>query len=45
MFGVGPAELLVIGVIAVMLFGKKLPEVAKNLGKTWSEFQKALNDN
>jgi len=44
MFGIGPMELLIIGGIAVLLFGKRLPIVAKNIGTTWSEFQKALND-
>ena len=32
MFGLGPLELVVIGVIAVMLFGKQLPEVGLRVG-------------
>ena len=44
MFGLGMQELLIIGVIAVLLFGKKLPEVAKSLGGSYREFRKGLSD-
>lgn len=41
---VGSTELLVILVLALILFGgKKLPELAKNLGKGISEFKKATS--
>lgn len=41
-FGLGGAELLIIGGIVVLLFGaKKLPELAKGLGKSVNEFKKA----
>ena len=29
----GPMEMLIIGVVAVLLFGKRLPEVGRSLGK------------
>ena len=44
MFGVGPPELLIIGVVAVLLFGKRLPEVARSLGASYNEFRKGLQD-
>lgn len=40
-FGFG--EIFVIMVIAVLLFGERLPEVAKTLGKQFMEFKKGLN--
>jgi sec-independent protein translocase protein TatA len=44
-FGVGPNELLVILIIAVILFGpKKLPELAKSLGRAVAEFNKAKEE-
>jgi sec-independent protein translocase protein TatA len=36
------AELMVIMVIALLLFGKRLPEVARSLGKGVVEFKKGL---
>jgi sec-independent protein translocase protein TatA len=41
-FGLGPMELLIVGIIALLLFGKRLPEVAKSLGKGIKEFQKGV---
>lgn len=38
----GPFELLIIGVVALLLFGKRLPDVARSLGSSLSEFKKGL---
>ena len=38
----GPVELIVIGVIGLLIFGKRLPEVGKSLGKSIVEFKKGL---
>jgi len=42
--GTGMAEMMVIGLIAVMLFGKNLPGVARKFGKTYREFRKGLSE-
>ena len=39
----GPMEMLIIGAIAVLLFGKRLPEVGRSLGKGIVEFKKGIN--
>lgn len=44
MFGFGPFEMVVIGVIAVLLFGGNLPEVARKLGGSYRELRRSLND-
>jgi sec-independent protein translocase protein TatB len=45
MFGIGVPELLVILVVALIVLGpKRLPEVAKTLGKGLAEFRRATSD-
>jgi sec-independent protein translocase protein TatA len=42
--GIGLQELIVFAVIAVLLFGSRLPEVARNVGQTYQQFRKGLTD-
>jgi sec-independent protein translocase protein TatA len=37
-------EWLVILIVALLVFGKKLPEVARGLGKSVSQFKKGLSE-
>lgn len=39
----GGYEWLIIGLIALLLFGKRLPGVAKSLGQAMHEFKSGLN--
>jgi len=38
----GPTELIVIGLVAVLLFGNRLPDVGRSLGKGIIEFKKGI---
>ncbi len=38
----GGTEWVVVGLVALLLFGRRLPEVAKSLGKGIVEFKKGL---
>ncbi len=41
---VGGGEIIVIGVIALLLFGKNLPSVSRSVGKALAQFKKGLSD-
>lgn len=40
---VGPFEIIILLVIGLLIFGRRLPEVGKNLGKGIVEFKKGLH--
>ncbi|AGY57309.1 twin-arginine translocase TatA/TatE family subunit [Gloeobacter kilaueensis] len=45
LFGVGPLELVVIGLVALLVFGpKKLPELAQNVGRLMRGLKDASRD-
>jgi sec-independent protein translocase protein TatA len=44
MFGIGAPELLIVGIVAVILFGNRLPEVARSLGRSLNEFKKGMQE-
>ena len=45
MFGLGWQEIVVILILILVLFGaKKLPEIARSLGKSVNEFKDAVGD-
>ncbi len=38
----GPTEMVIIGVLGLLIFGKRLPEVGRSLGKGIVEFKRGL---
>ncbi len=40
----GALEWVVIGIVAVVLFGKRLPELGRTLGRSLVEFKRGLNE-
>ena len=45
MFGIGMAELMVVFVVGLVVLGpKRLPSLARSLGRTLAEFRHASND-
>ncbi len=40
----GPVELGVILIVAVLVWGRKLPEIARGMGKSVSEFKKGIQE-
>jgi sec-independent protein translocase protein TatA len=41
-FDLSPTTMLILGVIAVLLYGERLPEVAGSVGKVFMEFKRGL---
>jgi sec-independent protein translocase protein TatA len=44
MFGMGAFELLIVLGVALLLFGNRLPSVARSLGRSMVEFKKGMNE-
>ncbi|MCK5912235.1 MAG: twin-arginine translocase subunit TatB [Desulfuromusa sp.] len=45
MFGIGMTEMILIAALALVILGpKKLPGLARSLGKGFAEFKRATND-
>ena len=45
MFGVGPQELVIIGLIVLVIFGPgSLPKMAKDMGRFVAEARRAVED-
>jgi sec-independent protein translocase protein TatA len=43
-FNVGTMELMIILLVALLMFGGRLPEVARSLGKSVNQFKRGLKD-
>ena len=41
-FGVGTSEMVIIGAVSVMLFGGRLPKVARSVGQSIVEFKRGF---
>ena len=40
----GPLEIVFILAVLVLLFGRRLPEIARSMGKSLNEFKKGLKE-
>ena len=44
MFGIGITELLIALGILLLLFGTRLPSIARSMGKSITEFKRGMHD-
>lgn len=42
MFGIGHWELAVVGIVAILLFGKRLPSVCRSFGSSLMELKRGF---
>jgi sec-independent protein translocase protein TatA len=39
----GPMEMMIVGLVSLLIFGNRLPGVARSLGKSFTEFKKGIS--
>ena len=44
MLGLSPMEVVIVGIVAILLFGQKLPDVMKSVGKSYRDFRSGLHE-
>jgi len=44
MMGISYSQLMIVLVVAVVLFGSRLPDVLRQLGRAYAQFRKGLSD-
>ncbi len=46
LLGIGftPMGMLIVGLVALLMFGKRLPDVMKSLGRSVTEFKKGISE-
>jgi sec-independent protein translocase protein TatA len=40
--GIGPVEMIVVGIVALLLFGNRLPDTMRSLGRGFREFRDGI---
>ncbi len=44
MFGAGPIQILVVLLVVLLLFGNRLPLLARSMGQSLTEFKKGVKE-
>ena len=44
LFSLGPGEMIILGGLALLLFGKRLPEVGRGAGQAITQFKRGLKE-
>jgi len=43
-FGFGPTEILIVAAVSLLLFGNRLPEAMRGLGRGYKEFRDGVQE-